>query len=462
MSKVQRIKVLLETVLIEAAGDKAAPWWKPYTQYQLTKYPVNIPQDQVTIDTAGNVNSHWVMSWTDPKSGRRVYAYTKEFAAKQAQSKWTRTSKMSPEKIQSFKDITAKTLMSKGDDKLKQAAAVISIIAQTGLRPGSQAGFAQTGNRGVLTLGPDNIHITGDKIGLSFVGKSYQQNDAEIIDSTLASYLQQRLASSKGQQFVFDVPRHVVDDYYKRILKMGAYKIKDLRTHTAGQLAKEILHKDPLPPPPVPDDPKDIKKAVKIKLKHVFDTVSKQLNNTPAMAKGSYVNPSIINDWLEELGLHAELNNSVYKEEIDEEQEPIEVIGNAPIWNLPKWWDSEDIVLVKNNDSLNEVTNESLNYWKNEVNFLDNTDGNVRSYQLRLKGFHSEMKKLFISQFAPTDMKYVIPAANQLFSPNADAFAKEKFEIATNKKLAHQECFEYAQKKSIPFNYLKTSRLKEI
>jgi len=347
--KVERIKALLETVTAEAEKVIGpAPWWKKYVKYQLTKYPIKVPEDQVEINLTGDIDTHAVMVWIDPKSGRRVYSYTKTFAANQAAQKWERTSKMSADKVENFRIITARTLTGKADDKVKQAAAVVSIIAQTGLRPGSQIGFAETGNRGVLTLAPENIKIKGDKVVLTFVGKSYQENLAEIEDGPLAHYLQGKVASRKGEDFVFDVPRYLVDDFYKRILKMGTFKIKDLRTHMAGQLAKEILENDPLPPPPLPKKPGEIKKAVKNKLKHVFDLVSKKLNNSPAMAKGSYVNPAIISNWLTDVGIQPELVSSVgvpYKDEIVED-ETIGFDGEVPVYKLPAWWDRDDIELV--------------------------------------------------------------------------------------------------------------------
>ena len=47
---------------------------------------------------------------------------------------------------------------------------------------------------------------------------------------------------------------------------------------------------------------------IKLKLNYVFDKVSKRLNNTPAMAKSSYVHPNVIEKWIkEDLGLEPTL-----------------------------------------------------------------------------------------------------------------------------------------------------------
>lgn len=352
----ERVKALIESITAEVEALEAAkqagpaPWWKKYVKYNLTAYPTNVPEKDVTIDLSGDIDTHAVMTWVSPKTGRRVYSYTKTFAANQAAKKWDRTSKMSQEKIDNFTTVTAKVLTGKGDDKTKQAAAINAIIAQTGLRPGSIKGFYETGNRGVSTLAPENVTINGNKISLDFTGKSGVQNIAQIVDGPLASYLQSRLTATKGQPFLFDVPRYLIDDFYKRVLKMGNFKIKDLRTHTAGELAKQTLASDTLPPPPIPDNPKELKKMVKKKLTHVFDVVSKKLNNTPAMAKGSYIRPSIIDDWLKGLGIEVQMQengmSTPYKTPIEEEEE-VEFIGDAPIYKLPAWWNNDNLDLIK-------------------------------------------------------------------------------------------------------------------
>lgn len=345
----ERIQKLIEDVTDEAAKPIGpAPWWKKYVKYQLTAYPTNVPEDKVNIDLSGDINTHAVMTWVSPKTGRRVYSYTKTFAANQAAKKWDRTSTISSDQVKKITAKVAKDLTGKASDKIKQAAAIVSIIAQSGLRIGSQIGFGETGNRGVLTLAPENVIINGNKISLNFTGKSYQENVAEIVDGPLANYLQSRLRAVKGQPFLFDVPRYLIDDYKERVLGMGDYKIKDLRTHTAGELAKEILASDKLPPPPLPTDPKQIKKLVKAKLKSVFDQVSVKLNNTPAMAKNSYIRPSIIEDWLKSLGIEQHFKDSAtpYKAPIEEEEE-IGFVGDAPVYKLPAWWDNEDIELVQ-------------------------------------------------------------------------------------------------------------------
>ncbi len=291
---------------------------------------------------SGDIDTHPVMTWISPTTGNKVHSYTKARMEAQKEQKYARLENLTDDEVEHIKAKCHDDIVSPStDDSTKEAAAVISIIAQTGLRPGSKGGFLQTKNRGVITLSKDNIKINGDKITLNFVGKSYQDNTAEIKDGSLAHYLETRM--KENSDFIFDISNKTVENYYKNTLNMKKFKIKDLRTYTAGKVAKWFLKNDKSSPPPVPTKSTEIKKLVKEKLKKAFEYVSKKLNNTPAMAKNSYVNPAIITDWLDELGIKP----VVISEEKMENETPKEFIGNAPVYNLPNWWDNDEIELKK-------------------------------------------------------------------------------------------------------------------
>ena len=321
---------------------EAEKWWKKYTKYELSAYPTNVPEKDVTVDLSGDIDTHPVLTWNSPVSGKKVYSYTKKRMESQKAEKYSRIEKMSQDQIDKMKVLCHDVIVGDADDKKKQAAVIVSIIAQTGLRPGSKKGFEETENRGVTTLSASNIKITGANIKLNFTGKAYQDNVAELTDGAIAHYLSKRIKGMKGG-FVFDVGRDAVDSFMKSVPKMDKFKVKDLRTHIANKVAKDFLETDPLPPPPVPKDPVDIKKAVKRKFTKAFEAVSRVLNNSPAMAKGSYVDPAVLTTWLAKWGIAY----STGVIESLEEDKPVKMVGNVPVYTLPDWWDSDEIELVK-------------------------------------------------------------------------------------------------------------------
>lgn len=337
--------------------EKPKQWWSKYAQYKLNAYPMNIPEKDVKVDFTGDIDSKAVMSWKSPTTGRTVYSYTQKFLQKNADMKWDRIKSLKPQKVEGIKSKTDKILSSpKADDKLKQAAAIINIIANTGLRVGSTSGFDVTGNRGVSTLAAENFTINGDTIKLNFIGKSYQDNQAEVKNKVLADYLQSKIKQRSKEKFLFDIPKSYIDQVYDEQMDMGDYKIKDLRTYVATKVATKMLFEDPQMPPPLPEKQSDIKKVVKEKLQSVFEKVSTILNNTPAMAKTSYIHPAIIHGWLDRIGVEPKKvgYNVAYNKMNDTEEfaEGVEELNDetafddVDIYPLPVWWDDPSYELV--------------------------------------------------------------------------------------------------------------------
>ena len=334
--------------IFEVAKVQPERWWKKYTQYKLSAYPPPaVKEEDVEVDLSGDINTHPVLTWNSPTTGKKVYSYTKERVDAQKEEKYARVEQLSQGQIEKMTVICHDVITSDSSSDLdKQAATVVSIIAQTGLRPGSKKGFEATHNRGVTTLSAQNIKISGSKIKFNFTGKSYADNVAEFEDGAIAHYLTERMKKLKKSDFVFDISKDKIDSFMKGLPKMSNFKVKDLRTHIANRIAEDFLENDPLLPPPVPNDPKEIKRVVTAKLKKAFEFVSRKLNNTPAMAKHSYVNPVVIIEWLKHLGIKQTESTVTESKEIGSNQ----LIGNAPVYKLPEWWDSDEVELIKDLD----------------------------------------------------------------------------------------------------------------
>lgn len=325
-----------------------------HEKYELNKLPIGVPEKDIEIDLSEKNN--WVMKWVDPKTEKTAYAYPKEFLEKNAQNKWKRISSISSEQIAGIKE---KSLSLLGDKENSDAAAIVAIIAHTGLRPSSRAGFKETQNRGVTTLAKENVKIKGSKVEFEFTGKSYKHNTAEIDNQELADYLTEKIKYKKDGDFVFDVDVNKARDLFKKeISDDKKMKLKDMRTYVATDMAREILYKDDQQPPPLPERIKDAKKLVQDKLKNVFKKVSEQLNNSPAMAKSSYVHPNVIENWLKTIGaldmvIKAENENDIgsldddLKDDdyLDERDYFVGYdVGNLDVdqFPLPDWWEEDE------------------------------------------------------------------------------------------------------------------------
>jgi len=314
-------------------------------KHELSRLPVNIPKDDVEVND-GSKKGNWILKWVDPKTGKTVTAYSKEFLKKNAQDKWKRIQSVSKEDVEGIRD-KSKGLMSSDDSGVAQSAAIINIIANSGLRPGSKSGFKETENRGVSTLAVENVKVDGDSVSFEFVGKSYKTNTATIESPELAEYLTRQMKGKSGSDVLFDIDISNVRDVFKKDVSQSEdMKLKDMRTYVATDMARKILFEDDSLPPPLPE--KGAKKAIQDKLKKVFKMVSDQLNNTPNMAKTSYIHPNIINSWLTTLGtsdadmyMIKSLSVDIFKSSDSEVKgdDDEEVEEGDDQYLLPDWWD---------------------------------------------------------------------------------------------------------------------------
>lgn len=336
-------------------------------KHQLSRLPVGIEEKDVEVND-GTQTGNWVLRWVDPKTGKKVTAYSKAFLKKNAQNKWKRIQNISSEDIQKIKT-KADSLLKSRDKEVSEAGAIVSIIANTGLRPGSKSGFNETENRGVSTLAKENVKIKGDSIEFEFTGKSYKNNTAKIKNKELADYLKAKIADKQDSDFVFDTDISKVRNVFQSKFKKGL-KLKDMRTYVATDMARDILFNDKQAPPPLPE--KGTKKAIQDKLKNVFVKVSDQLNNSPTMAKTSYIHPNVINAWLKTLNV-SEAQMFMMKSDDDyEEMGDNDDYEDTDQYPYPEWWDEslddEEMPESESEEGEEEKAPESLDEILNQVN----------------------------------------------------------------------------------------------
>lgn len=302
---------------------KKIAWYKELNEkHKFSKLPVNIPKESVKIDLEGDIDSKAVMRWKDPKTGNEVRSYTNKFMEANAQKKWKRVTKLdldADKKIISHVNKNLNNIALKKD----QSLAILGIIAITGLRPGSRRLYQFTKNRGVSTLGPDSVSIKGDVVSLDFIGKSHKRNLAKFKNAKIAGFLTELKEKNKGKEFLFDVPSTRISDFIlKKELKFTNFKLKDLRTFQASKTAVEFLHSKEMAPPPMPESGQIA--LIKKKIVRTYEIVSNKLNNTPAMAKKSYVPPMIIEDWIREMSLEPSTIMKARAVEVEEDTKAAE------------------------------------------------------------------------------------------------------------------------------------------
>lgn len=256
-----------------------------------------VVHDRVHSDEEAHTGA--LLKWRDD-SGMEQKSYSTEFDRRNAEKKWARILANRPKVEEQMDQLRSKVLES-------PAHAAAFLIALTGLRPGSSISEKRTGHFGATTMQVQHLKFEGEgeqlAAHISYIGKNAKHNQAMIDDPILVKALQALTLGKKPDDRVFTCG---IDSVRKALPK--GVKVKDLRTILATSTAETLL-KDHVPKLSGKDDAKsekaDARQIVGI-LKAVSTAVSKKLNNTPAMARKSYIAPQVIRAWGETHGIKAE------------------------------------------------------------------------------------------------------------------------------------------------------------
>lgn len=243
----------------------------------------------------------WTNVWVNPDrqnklvatgydaKGRKQSRYSKDHAKSAEAEKFGRLVALN----KALPDIRKKLvdgLKNKPTDHL----AVLRLIERTGIRIGSEDGETDirdklTGEKtatttyGATTLLAKHVRVAKDgTINLEFLGKAGKTNTREFKDKPLSDYLKTKLEGRGPEDSLFSTSDSAIRGALGKIVK--GFKPKDFRTwHGTNEALKELANHNVA----VSDaDMKKLKLAVSKK-------VSEFLNNTPAVALSSYINPAV-------------------------------------------------------------------------------------------------------------------------------------------------------------------------
>ena len=254
------------------------------------KYPPPSASD-VTVHQDADPKTQALVTWRDAK-GRIQSAYSAQFHERNAASKWKRVQKYRPQRDAIKQSAAAALGRHEPGTKQHDSALIVGIIAHTGLRPGNPKS-AGAEHYGITTLKPEHVSFTDDGAAqLSFVGKSGHHNEVTLADAQLSAELRRTVdrAKEQGKGQIFDA---TADD--ARGMLPSGMKLKDLRTIKATETAEQALSTPP--PPPVPEGKKERDKLIAARTKQVSRVVADTIQNTPAVAKSSYIHPDVFEAW---------------------------------------------------------------------------------------------------------------------------------------------------------------------
>ena len=271
----------------------------------VTKLPeASIPADAIRLDFT-SPNTKAVIKWKDT-AGRGQSGYTPEFHAKNAEKKWGRVLEFRKKGPAIIRGLQRSLKQAKPGSLEHQSLLVANIVALTGLRPGSVS--MKAGNHGVSTLTPNHIKIDGNKVEFDFIGKQTKRNEATIRNKVVAEALQPYMkGGNKKNKAMFT---KAALKGARATLPKGLY-LKDFRTIKATDAAMEHLNNVVVPPPLTGNRKKD-KRLLAKSLRDASIKVAKMLNNTPSVARSTYIHPAVFREWaISKAGAHPSLFEEV-------------------------------------------------------------------------------------------------------------------------------------------------------
>ena len=195
--------------------------------------------------------------------GRRVRLYDKEHKEEASKEKFKRVAKLNSKYDKIEKGIK------KDLDKSEDARATY-VILKTGIRPGSDKDTkGDVKAYGLTTLKSPWVTVKGNTTRFKFTGKKGVKIDKKVSDPTVAKIVRAQKKERTDELFP-----NITDASLRKYAGKYGGKTKDLRTLYANNLAKKLV------------------KQGKTK-KEVVAKVSQELQNTPAVAEGSYIEPKV-------------------------------------------------------------------------------------------------------------------------------------------------------------------------
>lgn len=260
-----------------------------------------IPPAWENVKICKTNNGHIQATGRDAK-GRKQYIYHDKWEEIRNETKFHRMYEFG-KSLPSIRKKISGDLRKRNLSKEKVLAIIVTLLEETLIRIGNEEYARKNKSYGLTTLRDKHIEVEGSQLRFYFNGKSNKEVQVSMSDRRLAKMVKacQDIPGQQLFQYLDDegkrqpISSGEVNDYLREITGTD-FTAKDFRTWGGTIIASEVLYEM--------DEFNDVKKGEKNIIKAI-KTVSKALNNTPAICKKYYVHPAI---W------DAYLNGSLIKE----------------------------------------------------------------------------------------------------------------------------------------------------
>lgn len=225
-------------------------------------------------------------------AGRKQYRYHDDWRARRDREKHRRIERFG-RALPVLRRGVGRDLARTGLPRERVLAGAIRILDLTALRVGGEQYAKQNGSFGLATLRREHVQVRCDRVALRFNGKSGKAHALLLRDERIARLVRD-LADADGDELLawcdddgwHDVRAADVNEYLRA--RIGEeFSAKDFRTWHATVLAASLL---------AAHGPSGRRRAVTT----VIREVAEEIGNTPAVCRAAYVDPRVVDRFLDE------------------------------------------------------------------------------------------------------------------------------------------------------------------
>jgi DNA topoisomerase I len=247
-------------------------------------------------------NGHIQAVGTDA-AGRRQYLYHQAWQQERAEEKFDRVLELSKE-LPAWRSGIAHDLAGRGLKRDRVLALALHLLDHGYFRAGGEEYAEEHESYGIATLLCEHVTVRGDAVAFDYPAKSGVRRTLEVEDGQVVRAVRALLRRHERTERLL-VCRNAsgwveirADDLNARFKELVGddYSIKDLRTWHGTVLAAAAF---------ADADPALSQRVAKRVEAAVLREVAEELGNTPAVARGSYVDPRVVTGYQQGLTIAA-------------------------------------------------------------------------------------------------------------------------------------------------------------
>lgn len=260
-------------------------------------------------------NKEKVLAIGYDEKDRPQYIYNKTFTKKRDKKKFMKMIDFG-ESYKKIMNQVKRDIHTEGDNKNKQIAMAILLVVECGIRVGSEKYRDENNSYGATTLEPRHFKIKGEIVEVDFIGKKGVRNTGKIRSKRLSKNLRIKKRTFRPNEPIFSYRtgnkwyslKNI--DVNKYLKKFGNFSSKNFRTWVANlSFITELLNTD-----------KSLSESQKKNnLNKCIEKVAEKLNNTKLVCKKNYIDPYLIEIYLNDTKrFFGTFKNATSKEDISE------------------------------------------------------------------------------------------------------------------------------------------------